>query len=287
TMPTPTEATGENTFSGSQNGSPHSSPRIVRRAVSHETSDTDAQQQQYSSHYRSSRATDSQGNESGNLSRDGSMDRSYTDQSGYLASMEYQTGDKMESGVSRQTSREEPPKTPEPSPGPPGGNTGLSSPGNKDHVERKVSQTSKGDKKNKKAWYNFSSTYKSRSEDLKRLFKKLPGDERLIVDYSCALQKDILVHGRLYVTPNYFCFYSKIFGWETFMSIRCKEIVSMTKEKTALVIPNAIQINSDSDKNFFTSFASRDKTYLMLFRIWQNALMDQSVPVPPTVAKIL
>lgn len=38
-------------------------------------------------------------------------------------------------------------------------------------------------------------------------------------DYSCALQKDILVHGRLYVTPNYFCFYSKIFGWETFVSV--------------------------------------------------------------------
>ncbi|MPC11748.1 GRAM domain-containing protein 1B [Portunus trituberculatus] len=84
--------------------------------------------------------------------------------------------------------------------------------------ERKESRDSKsGDKKSNKAWYKMlNPTYKSRSEDLKRLFKDLPSDERLIVDYSCALQKDILVHGRLYVTPNYFCFYSKIFGWETF-----------------------------------------------------------------------
>lgn len=59
------------------------------------------------------------------------------------------------------------------------------------------------------------------------------------------------------------------------MSIKSKDIVAMTKEKTALVIPNAVEIRTEGEKHFFTSFASRDKTYLMLFRIWQNALMDQ------------
>ena len=34
-------------------------------------------------------------------------------------------------------------------------------------------------------------------------------------DYSCAMQKDILVHGRLYVTQNWICFYANIFTWET------------------------------------------------------------------------
>lgn len=38
------------------------------------------------------------------------------------------------------------------------------------------------------------------------------------VDYSCALQRDILVHGRLYVSPGYLCFYANIFGWETSVS---------------------------------------------------------------------
>ena len=50
---------------------------------------------------------------------------------------------------------------------------------------------------------------------------------------------------------------------------------SLTKEKTALVIPNAIQICSDSDKHFFCSFGARDKTYVVLFRTWQQALLDQ------------
>ncbi|XP_054715414.1 protein Aster-B-like [Uloborus diversus] len=119
-------------------------------------------------------------------------------------------------------------------------------------------------------------TYKSKSDDFKRLFKNLvPDTERLIVDYSCALQKDILVQGRLYVSLNYLCFYANIFRWETFVVIRCRDITSMTKEKTARVIPNAIQITTVTEKHFFTSFGARDKTFLMLFRIWQRALIEQ------------
>ena len=59
------------------------------------------------------------------------------------------------------------------------------------------------------------------------------------------------------------------------LTITAKEITAVTKEKTARVIPNAIQITTNKDKYFFTSFGARDKTYLMLFRIWQNALLDQ------------
>ena len=62
-------------------------------------------------------------------------------------------------------------------------------------------------------------TYRSRCEDFKRIFKDLPVDERLIVDYSCALQRDILLQGRIYVTQNYLCFYANIFRWETLVFI--------------------------------------------------------------------
>lgn len=97
-------------------------------------------------------------------------------------------------------------------------------------------------------------------------------------DYSCALQKDILLQGRIYVTQNYLCFHANIFGWETNLTLKWKDVASIAKEKTALVIPNAILISTKSDKYFFTSFVSRDKTYVMIFRVWQNALMDQPMP---------
>ncbi|KAF5288676.1 hypothetical protein FQA39_LY15318 [Lamprigera yunnana] len=130
--------------------------------------------------------------------------------------------------------------------------------------------------KRKSAWYSaLYPTYKSKSEDFKRIFREVPDDERLVVDYSCAIQKEILVHGRLYASQHFLCFFASIFGWETNVTIKWKDVSAITKEKTALIIPNAIQINTKNEKHFFTSFATRDKTYLMLFRIWQNALLDQ------------
>ncbi|KAL3280124.1 hypothetical protein HHI36_017629 [Cryptolaemus montrouzieri] len=133
-------------------------------------------------------------------------------------------------------------------------------------------------KKKKSSWFNaFYPTYKSRSEDFKRIFKEVPDDQRLVVDYSCAVQKEILVHGRLYVTQNFLCFYANIFGWETNIVLKWKDVAAITKEKTALVIPNAILISTKTEKYFFTSFVARDKVYLMLFRVWQNALMDKQM----------
>ncbi|XP_047546843.1 protein Aster-B isoform X8 [Lutra lutra] len=126
------------------------------------------------------------------------------------------------------------------------------------------------------SWYNvLSPTYKQRNEDFRKLFKQLPDTERLIVDYSCALQRDILLQGRLYLSENWICFYSNIFRWETLLTVRLKDICSMTKEKTARLIPNAIQVCTDSEKHFFTSFGARDRTYMMMFRLWQNALLEK------------
>ncbi|XP_053971246.1 protein Aster-B-like isoform X2 [Hylaeus anthracinus] len=137
-------------------------------------------------------------------------------------------------------------------------------------------ETRGSERKKKPSWYNvLYPTYKSRSEDFKRIFKDVPDDERLVVDYSCALQREILVHGRLYVSQNYVCFYANIFSWETLVSLRWKDVTSITKEKTALVIPNAISICTATDKFFLTSFGARDKTYVMLFRVWQNALIGE------------
>uniref|UniRef100_A0A3B5KNZ8 GRAM domain containing 1A n=1 Tax=Xiphophorus couchianus TaxID=32473 RepID=A0A3B5KNZ8_9TELE len=132
--------------------------------------------------------------------------------------------------------------------------------------------------KKMQSWYNvLSPTYKQRNEDFRKIFKKLPDSERLIV-YSCALQKDILLQGRLYLSENWLCFYSNIFRWETTqITIQLKDVTSMTKEKTAKLIPNAIQISTDSEKHFFTSFGARERSFMMIFRLWQNALLDKSL----------
>ncbi|XP_037691588.1 protein Aster-C [Choloepus didactylus] len=122
-----------------------------------------------------------------------------------------------------------------------------------------------------------SSTYKDKNEEYKRQFRHIPDTEKLIADYACALQKDILLQGRLYLSENWLCFHSNIFRWETTISIALKDITFMTKEKTARLIPNAIQIVTDGEKFFFTSFGARDRSYLSIFRLWQNVLLDKSL----------
>ena len=58
--------------------------------------------------------------------------------------------------------------------------------------------------------------------------------------------------------------------------------MTITKEKTAIFIPNAIQISTADTKYFFASFVDRDSSYMMLSRLWQavagdNPLSDEDV----------
>lgn len=42
-------------------------------------------------------------------------------------------------------------------------------------------------------------------------------------DFSCALVADILLQGHLYITENYFAFYSNVFGYVTKVCQVCLE----------------------------------------------------------------
>ncbi|XP_071341282.1 protein Aster-C isoform X2 [Trachinotus anak] len=119
-------------------------------------------------------------------------------------------------------------------------------------------------------------TYKQRRDEFKKLFKELSESERLIVDYPCALQRDILLQGRLYLSENWLCFYSNVFRG-TKITLMLKDVVTVTKEKTARLIPNAIQICMSTEKFFFTSFSAREKSYRNVFHMWQNTLLNKNL----------
>ncbi|XP_027054511.1 protein Aster-C isoform X2 [Pocillopora verrucosa] len=118
-------------------------------------------------------------------------------------------------------------------------------------------------------------------EEFHRLFKSVPMDQFPINDFSCALSREILLQGRIYITQGWFCFYSNIFGWETQVTIDCTKIQSITREKTAYVVPNAILICTDEEKHFFSSFLSRETVYKLLLQVWdevkaKNQKMDEA-----------
>ncbi|KAJ1916079.1 hypothetical protein H4219_003980 [Mycoemilia scoparia] len=122
----------------------------------------------------------------------------------------------------------------------------------------------------------LNAVYLKRNADFHMLFRELPINELLIDDYGCALQRDILVQGRLYLTDNHVCFYSNIFGWVTNLIIALDEIVTIEKRMTALIIPNAIEISTLHAKHFFGSFIYRDSAYGQLTDLWRKARLVTS-----------
>ncbi|XP_076809094.1 protein Aster-A-like isoform X5 [Clavelina lepadiformis] len=149
--------------------------------------------------------------------------------------------------------------------------------------KRKVGKSKKairGTSKKSNDFQVLSPSYKQKNDDFHKFFKQLPETERLLVDYTCALMKDILVHGRMYVSQNYVCFHSTILKWQTAVMISFKDIAAVTKEKTAKLIPNAIQFQlKNRSKSTFASFTQRDRAYQLVYRLWQNALLDK--PMTP------
>ncbi|KAJ1981849.1 hypothetical protein H4R35_000557 [Dimargaris xerosporica] len=116
----------------------------------------------------------------------------------------------------------------------------------------------------------LSAVFLKRNADFHMLFKEIPISELLIDDYGCALQRDILVQGRLYITESYICFHANIFGWITHLVIQFAEIVSIEKRMTALIIPNAIQLSTLHTRYFFASFIYRDAAYSQLLDLWKK-----------------
>jgi len=115
----------------------------------------------------------------------------------------------------------------------------------------------------------FAVASNKRNKDFHQLFRSVPEDDYLIEDYSAALQRDILLHGRLYVSEGHLCFSSNILGWVTNLVISFDEVVAVEKKTTAVIFPNAIVIGTSSARSTFASFVARDSTYELIIGIWK------------------
>ncbi|KAG0057640.1 hypothetical protein BGZ83_007013 [Gryganskiella cystojenkinii] len=120
---------------------------------------------------------------------------------------------------------------------------------------------------------NFVYANEKRFGDYHSLFRSVPEKEKLIEDYGCALQKEILVQGRLYISEDHVCFNANIFGWVTNLVIAFSEITAIEKRMTAFVIPNAISIvtATNTKGHFFASFLSRDAAHDLLMAAWRKS----------------
>lgn len=112
---------------------------------------------------------------------------------------------------------------------------------------------------------------KSKYDKFHKLFKTVPAEEYPLNDYSCAYIGDILLHGSIYISQNWICFYSKIRARGRRLQIPLEKVISITREKTALVFPNAIGVQTAEEKYTFGSFLMRDNAYKFINTVWKKS----------------
>nr|XP_045372864.1 GRAM domain-containing protein 2A isoform X2 [Camelus bactrianus] len=81
-----------------------------------------------------------------------------------------------------------------------------------------------------------------------RLFKDVPLEEAVLKVCSCALQRDLLLQGRLYISPNWLCFHASLFGKDVKVVIPVVSVQMIKKHKMARLLPNGLAITTTSRK---------------------------------------
>ena len=109
-----------------------------------------------------------------------------------------------------------------------------------------------------------------RNRDFHLLFRSVADDDFLVTDYLCALQREILLQGCMYVSQKSICFYSNIIGWVTNLVISFDEVVALEKKNTVRLFPNAIVVQTLHAKHTFTSFLKRESAYDSLLSVWKT-----------------
>jgi hypothetical protein len=78
-----------------------------------------------------------------------------------------------------------------------------------------------------------------------KMFQKMfnfPPTEELLEDYSCAIKKSILLHGRMYISQHHIAFFSSIFSHKTVIAIPISHILHIQSAAVALLFDNSIKI---------------------------------------------
>ena len=56
-------------------------------------------------------------------------------------------------------------------------------------------------------------------------------------------------------------------------------MISITKEKTAKIIPNAVAVSTEEETHTFTSLISRDATFKAMTKAWRKAVTKSNLSV--------
>ncbi|XP_054037889.1 GRAM domain-containing protein 2A-like isoform X2 [Rissa tridactyla] len=104
-----------------------------------------------------------------------------------------------------------------------------------------------------------------RAAGYRKAFGELAEREALLACFSCAWQRDVPYHGRLYISSRHVCFHSSLLLRDIKAVVPVSSISALKKTNTALLVPNALSIRTaEGEKFLFVSLHRREATFQLL-----------------------
>ncbi|XP_054037892.1 GRAM domain-containing protein 2A-like isoform X5 [Rissa tridactyla] len=110
-----------------------------------------------------------------------------------------------------------------------------------------------------------SPSLSKRAAGYRKAFGELAEREALLACFSCAWQRDVPYHGRLYISSRHVCFHSSLLLRDIKAVVPVSSISALKKTNTALLVPNALSIRTaEGEKFLFVSLHRREATFQLL-----------------------
>ncbi|KAM9215406.1 uncharacterized protein RG961_011816 [Leptosomus discolor] len=110
-----------------------------------------------------------------------------------------------------------------------------------------------------------SPSLSKRAAGYRKAFGELAEREALLACFSCAWQREVPYHGRLYISSHHVCFHSSLLLKDIKVVVPVASISALKKTNTVLLVPNALSIRTaEGEKFLFVSLRRREATYQLL-----------------------
>ncbi|XP_072701823.1 uncharacterized protein [Ciconia boyciana] len=127
----------------------------------------------------------------------------------------------------------------------------------------------------------------------RKAFGELAEREVLLACFSCAWQREVPYHGRLYISSRHISFHSSLLLKDIKVVVPVASISALKKTNTALLVPNALSIRTaEGEKFLFVSLRRREATYQLLKSVCKHLQtssqsdLEQSTPEPDSLQEL-
>ncbi|XP_068196911.1 GRAM domain-containing protein 2B-like isoform X2 [Antennarius striatus] len=117
-------------------------------------------------------------------------------------------------------------------------------------------------------------SFKKHNRTFHKLFQEIPEEEALTHTFICALQKELLYYGKLFVSEFHVCFHSSMLLKDTKVVIPVFQVRQVKKQTSALSMLS-IQ-TADGEKYSFVSLRKRQMCYKLLQTICSHTQENSS-----------